>query len=261
MVLSGALSAAPIDTVLEIDTPEHLAFEVRVAGPARRSMAWLIDLVVRGVLLAAAFALGQAMFASLDLSGVAQGLALIAIFAMNWGYYFAAEMLTGGRSPGKIICGLRVVRTNGLPLTWRESVLRNLARAVDIVMVPPSHVVPLAPFVMALDKRFRRMGDMLAGTIVVYERVETLDRGEATRADPTIVGGLPRALPLSHDDLAALDVFVHRAHMSDSRRQELAAIVAPMYSGRLGRPPPADAASFLASLWARAQDPRRRIKR
>jgi len=255
------LARVAIDTVTEIDTPEHLAFVVRVAGPARRALAWFIDLLLRGLLLAFAWGLATAMFGGLDLTAVAHGLTLVAYFALNWGYFVAAELLTAGRSPGKLICGLRVVRSDGLPVTFRESALRNLARAVDVTGVPPSVIIPVAPVVMALDKSFRRLGDMLAGTIVVYERAESLSAGAALEPDPEIVEGLPRILPLDHDDLAALDVFVHRPAISAARREELAEVVAPLYAGRLGQPPPRSATKFLASLWARAQDPTARTRR
>src|SRR5215831_14072907 len=118
-----------IDTVLEIDTPEHLAFRTRIGGPARRMFAWIIDLLVRGAIFLGFSIAVSVVFGSAQLSGLGTGLIFLALFVLDWFYFFACETMTGGRSPGKIATKLRVVRTSGLPITWRESFLRNLVRA------------------------------------------------------------------------------------------------------------------------------------
>jgi uncharacterized RDD family membrane protein YckC len=243
----------PIDTVLVIDTPEHLAFQVRVAGPARRLFAWLLDLLVRLLIGLAIGTIVALVFSSVSLSGVAAGIGLIVLFALNWGYFVVCELMTGGRSPGKIWLKLRVVRSNGLPITWRESAIRNLLGALDLVVVPPHYVLPLGALVIAFDPRFRRPGDMAAGTIVVVEEATQVASKSAVAADEALVSELPGVLPLDRDDLQAIELFVHRQHMSDARREELAEIVAGEYALRLGRPRPRNASAFLASIWARAQ--------
>src|SRR5688500_8774913 len=113
------MQSSLIDTVLEIDTPEHLAFRMRIAGPGRRMFAWLIDLVARAIIFVTLTIIFSILFASIDLGGVAAGFILLAVFILDWGYFFACETMTGGRSPGKMALKLRVVRTNGLPITWR----------------------------------------------------------------------------------------------------------------------------------------------
>src|SRR5688572_21360794 len=120
---------ALIDTVLEIDTPEHLAFRTRIAGPGRRMFAWIIDTIIWVCIVGFITVVVGMMFELVDLGGLGAGITLIAFFFIWWFYYFACEMLTGGRSPGKIALKLRVVKQNGLPITWRESFLRNLIRA------------------------------------------------------------------------------------------------------------------------------------
>lgn len=256
---AGPMQPAAIDTVLEIDTPEHLAFRTRIAGPGRRMFAWLIDLLVRGAILLILMII-PASFGIAGMSGIGTGLTLLGLFILDWGYYVACEVLTGGRSPGKIALKLRVVRTNGLPITWRESVLRNLIRAADIALFPPYFLI-LGPFVMALDEKFRRLGDFVAGTVVVIEETTRVSSGSVVKPDPELVAELPGALPLDRGDLEALELFVNRPYMSDARREELAQIVAPVYAARLKLPAPKHASAFLASLWARAQDPRRRPQR
>lgn len=250
---------APLDTVLGIDTPEHLAFRVRIAGPARRFFAWAIDtLIAIFIWLGASVVLG-AVFASVDLEGVAGGMLTVIAFALYWFYFVLFDVLTGGRSPGKIWLKLRVVRENGLPITWRESLLRNLLRAADVMVLGANAILPLGVLVMVLDPKFRRLGDFVAGTIVVVEEPPTQRAKKALPPDPGLVTALPGLLPVTRDDLEALELFVHREQLSDARREELARIVAPELARRVGLPPPKNATSFLASLWARAQDPRRRM--
>lgn len=254
-----------MDTVLEIDTPEHLAFRVRVAGLARRSVAWGIDLAVRGAIalllwLGLVVASTRLLDADINLEGVGRGLFFVTLFVLDWLYFVVAEVLSNGRSPGKAALGLRVVRESGLPITWRESVLRNLLRAADLALFPP-HLLPIGPVVMLFDPKFRRLGDFVAGTMVVVEEKAEVAQHIAIEPDPKLVEALPKSLPLDHDDLEALELFVRREQMSAARREELAEIVAPEYARRLNMPVPKDATGFLGALWKRAQDPGRSVRR
>src|SRR5690348_14708433 len=100
---------ALIDTVLEIDTPEHLAFRTRIGGPGRRMFAWMIDFAVRGMIFFGLVIFVESVFVSIDLAGTAQGVVAVIVFVLDWFYFFVCEMITGGRSPGKIAMKLRVV--------------------------------------------------------------------------------------------------------------------------------------------------------
>lgn len=251
--------------MLEIDTPEHLAFRVRVAGIARRCLAWGIDLAVRGAILfglylALVVAATRLVDLNINLEGVGQGLFFVSLFVLDWLYFVVAEMLSNGRSPGKAVLGLRVVRENGLPISWRESVIRNLLRAADLAVLPP-HFLIVGPLVMISDRKFRRLGDFVAGTMVVVEEKVEVAQHIVIEPDPKLVQALPKSLPLDHDDLEALELFVRREQMSEARREELAEIVAPEYARRLSMPVPKDATRFLAALWKRAQDPGRSVRR
>jgi uncharacterized RDD family membrane protein YckC len=247
-----------VDTVLEVDTPEHLAFKTRIGGPGRRMFAWVIDFFVRAAIWVAILIIVSLIFGSVDLGGVAQAVIFVSMFVIDWFYFVVCEILSGGRSPGKMVMKLRVVRPNGLPVTWVQSILRNFLRAADLALFPPYYLM-LGPMIMVFDPKFRRLGDFVAGTIVVIEESTAVASRHAVPPDPELVAELPATLPLDRGDLEALELFVNREHMSDARREELAEIVAPLYAHKLSMPRPKNATAFLASLWARAQDPKRKM--
>jgi uncharacterized RDD family membrane protein YckC len=250
---------ALIDTVLEIDTPEHLAFRTRIAGPGRRMFAYLIDLVIRATLFGFVAVVIQIAFGLVDLGGLGTGILLLLLFFIDWFYFVACELVTGGRSPGKIALKLRVVKPNGLPITWRESALRNLVRAADITILPSGAILLIGPIMMAIDPKFRRLGDLVANTVVVVEEATSVARQTAVPGEEDLIAELPGSLPLDRRDLEALELFVNREHMSDARRDELAEIVAGIYADKLHLPRPKRPTAFLGALWQKAQDPRRRM--
>ena len=87
-------------------------------------------------------------------------------FIFYWGYYIFFEMLWNGQTPGKRWTGLRIIRADGTPITLSESLIRNLARIVD--MLPAAYGVGIVT--MFIDKQSRRLGDLAAGTLVVHDR-------------------------------------------------------------------------------------------
>lgn len=224
----------PIDTVTEVDTPERVQLRCRVAGPAQRAAAYAIDLVVRGLLLGLC-ALGAALLDALDSDweGLGQGVILVIFFALEWVYYVACELWMNGQSVGKRRLGLRVVSSTGLSIGMRESLLRNLLRAADFV--PNLYLVGLCG--MCGDGKFRRLGDIVAGTMVISERGEGALPAIALVPPPTAdeLGALPARVLLSADELDALDLFMRRKQtLSAARAAELAALVAPSLARRFG---------------------------
>ena len=176
-----------------IRSPEQVALELQVAGPMSRMLAFSIDYGV--VLIVEMMVLTALIFAAISMANLEQleqvGVwveeaqanlergeidlgpwvwLMLAVwvavdFLLQWGYFVACELLMQGRSPGKAMIGLRVVRDSGLPVTLRESLLRNLLRMVD--MLPSQYFVGLVS--MVLSKDVRRLGDYAAGTIVIRE--------------------------------------------------------------------------------------------
>ncbi|HVN29462.1 MAG TPA: RDD family protein [Candidatus Binataceae bacterium] len=174
-------------------SPEGVRLELPIAGPAPRMFAYGIDLsIIMLLIIGMAIALlailpigagverwAQQVFheasrrAAQGNNGASMqfgafGGALIALFvlgqfAVETGYFIFWEMVTNGRSPGKMLAGLRVVRRDGLPVDLKSSVLRNLLRIVDIL--PEYYVVGLVS--MLLSPGGERLGDHVAGTIVI----------------------------------------------------------------------------------------------
>jgi hypothetical protein len=106
---------------------------------------------------------------------------MLAVFIVIWGYYIICEMVTGGASPGKRALGLRVIRDNGLPINFTNSLLRNLVRIVDFL--PWCYGVGLVT--MFVSGRSQRLGDLAAGTLVV--RIEE-DATMPVSSTPAFVG-------------------------------------------------------------------------
>lgn len=242
----------PLDTVAEIETPEHIRFRYQLAGPGRRITAYLVDLLIRGIsVLVVLLILRMSSVFMFSLDGFSTGATLLLVFAVEWGYYVLFESLWSGRTPGKRAMNLRVVKEGGYPTGFLDIVLRNLLRAADFL--PSFYAVGLT--VMGLDPRFRRLGDMIAGTIVIVEDHARLAQALVIQPPPTAdeLAGLPARPDLGTDDLEALDLFLRRVgSLNAAREQELAEIVAPVYARRLGGLRYHNPVRFLTLLYARA---------
>jgi len=241
----------PLDTTVAIDAPEHIRFEVRIAGPAPRMLAYAIDLAFRAAIAAVCFVLLALLEAAPEsFSEASNGVTLLVLFGLEWGYYVLCESLGNGQSPGKRFAGLRVIDEAGCPATFLAIVLRNLLRAADAL--PFTYAVGL--LVMSGDRRFRRLGDWVAGTMVV---VETRARAAtALRIDPPPsereLEPLPLDLRLSGSDLDAIEAFLRRERtLGVLRGRELAEMIAPIHARRLGLRYD-DPARLLALLYHRA---------
>ena len=248
-----------LDTTVSIETPEHVLFSCSVAGPARRALAYLIDLLVRAaVVFAVGVVLALASIGSGELSGWKLGALLFLLFLLEWGYFVACETLMNGRSVGKRALGLRVVTRDGLPVSFGSSVLRNLLRAADFL--PTGYAVGLVT--MTLDPRFRRLGDWAADTMVIFEERPRLR--DPIRLDPppqpAELANLPTRIDLPGPVLEALELFLRRApELQTLREDELASMLAPIYAARFNVGYQ-DASRFLGLLYVRAVGEKQRVR-
>ncbi len=197
----------PIDTCHSQETPEGVELTLSPAGPVPRALAWLVDLTIRMF----AYATGAGLLELMGSAGT--GLLLIAAFLLEWGYPVYFELTTGS-TPGKRWLSLRVVQEDGAPLTLGAAVLRNLIRFVDFL--PLGY---LSGYLSCMiSGRFQRLGDLAAGTLVVYEHV-VLPRP----LPEIVVAPRPPLLPLTLEEQRAIIAFAERAgHWSEDRLEELA---------------------------------------
>jgi uncharacterized RDD family membrane protein YckC len=187
------------DEQLKIDTPENVAFNYQVAGIGSRFLAALVDttliLVLQAISNLALFLIANSIspqgfdWESGSLAWIVAIFGLVA-FAFLWGYYVFFEMLWNGQSPGKRWARLRVIRTDGTPITLTESIVRNLVRLIDFM--PAYYGIGIVT--MFLNDQSRRLGDLAGGTLVVHVRervtLESLD-------DEQRLSGLLRTVPSS----------------------------------------------------------------
>lgn len=208
-----AVEPARLDTYREVITPEGVALHLPAAGPAPRAVAWAIDLAVRLTLLSL---LGMVLGL---LGRMGQGIYLIFLFLLYWGYPIVLEAFWNGQTIGKKALGLRVVAADGAPVGWLAAVIRNLLRTVD--MLPFGYAAGLVAGLA--DPHGRRLGDMVAGTLVVH----VPPRIEHRPAPINAVYAPP--VPLQPDEQAAIVAFGERAPLLTAARQaELADIAAPL---------------------------------
>ena len=152
---------------ISIPTPEGVEIELVLAGLGSRLLGALVDFAVQGAVLFALILLGSAAGLAGDTGGGLVGmLVVVSMFLTLFGYHVLFETLASGRTPGKRVAGLRVVRQGGEPPGFLTAAIRNLLRLVD--MIPGFYAVG-AVFVL-LTRRHQRLGDLAAGTLVVRER-------------------------------------------------------------------------------------------
>lgn len=198
--------------------------EADLAGPAIRSLAYLMDLLIRG----AALALLAMALAFADKAGT--GIMLIVAFLMEWFYPVLFEVFRNGQTPGKKIFAITVMNDNLTPVSLGGSLTRNLLRAADFL--PFMYFIGF--FSSLINGQFKRLGDIAAGTIVVHREVNT-KKAPTQKAVKKTEAVKPTAPPISlnfAEQQAILEFYDRRDTLSQARRVELAEILAPVLDQR-----------------------------
>lgn len=217
-----------LDTVRTVETPEGVELTLRVAGPFSRALAWLIDQLIRMVLY-----MVVGTFVAF-LGQVGMGIFMIFAFFTEWFYPVLFEVLWHGATPGKAAMGLAVIQDDGTPIEWVPSIIRNLLRFADFL--PMAYLIGLISIV--LNRDFKRLGDIVAGTVVVY-RDRAKKPAQLHEALP-----LPVSVPLDIAEQRAIIDYAERAPAwSQDRVLELAEIAEPLTGG-----PPQNAARKLLGM-------------
>jgi uncharacterized RDD family membrane protein YckC len=201
-----------LDTRYRVEIPGGIHLEAQVVGPIPRSFAFLIDKVIQAIAISA---LSIAAI-PLGMAGIGGGFFLIFLFVVEWLYPVLFELLMGGQTPGKKVLGIAVVNDDLSPVTLGTSLVRNLLRTVDFL--------PLfylgAVITMLSNRRFQRLGDLAAGTLVVSS-ARPVQAAVVADVEP-----LTPAIQLSRSEQTTLVEFLQRSsQISQPRQQELASIL------------------------------------
>ena len=251
----------PLDTTVRLVTPERIEFRHHLAGPARRSLAYLLDTLFIGILLFVV--LMVVVLLSWGVPSLA-GPYLVFYFVVFWGYGPITEGLLGGRTLGKWACGLRVVTIEGVPISGSQAVIRNLVGLLDgfvpviffLEMVRDFIPVFYLPGLtcMILTRRFQRLGDLAAGTMVVVEepRITARMPQVGSPALANLLPFLPLRIAVSSDQARALSDYARtRARFNRDRREEIARHLAEPLRHRYGLPMEAPGDLVLCAVYYR----------
>ncbi len=204
------MSRIPLDTQYQVETPEGIDLEAALAGPVVRILAYAIDLILRSIVL-------TVLMIVLFFAGkTGMGLFLVLSFLLEWFYPVLFEVYAGGQTPGKKAMQIAVVNDDLTPICWSPALVRNLLRAADFF--PFFYLGGL--ICMALGSKFQRLGDLAAGSLVIYR--------EPPKAALSLPNRPPRSpqLSLSLEDQVAVIAFTQRhGQLSRARQQELAEIL------------------------------------
>ena len=219
--------ADKLDTLQAVELAEGVVIRLRVAGPLRRAGAYALDVLIRGGLMWVA-SMSLRMLGIAVGEHLASGVLMLAWFLLEWFYPVLFEAGKRGATPGKRLLGLRVVQATGSPISYGQAVVRNFLRWIDGM---PFFTYGFGMASCLATRRFQRLGDLAAGTVVIYE--------ESSVANPTFLV-VPQMLPLplpvglSADETRALVSFRERAGLWSAARREEIADQASVLSGACG---------------------------
>lgn len=228
---------------LSVETPEQIDINFQKAGIGSRFYAALIDTLLLTLISLVGYYVNRRFVSELgDVLGNWLGaLGGIAVFALFWGYYMVLEITTNGQSIGKRALGLRVIKEGGYPIGFSDAAIRNLVRIVDFL--PFCYGVGL--FSMLINRDWRRLGDLAAGTLVIKTARTDLTPSDANSE----MAGTPVSAASQEFIYAAwiqptlvteaeMDVIgeylVRRRKLSEIRRAELARTIASPIVEKMG---------------------------
>jgi uncharacterized RDD family membrane protein YckC len=251
---------------LNIETPEQVDLRFPIAGIGSRFLALLTDSFIQGVALFVMVLVFALIFSSAKKlpGGTAPsdtaakwlfaGIFLF-YFLLYWGYFSLFEAFWNGQTPGKRLLKIRVIKDSGRQITLFEALARNLIRVVDAL---PSFYL-IGVITMLCNREQKRLGDLVAGTIVVHERSgeqplmshnsRTFTSAlypqplETTREPVSALLPADGVARLDAGDLNVIDTFFSRALDLDlDKRAEIAGRIAGRMSAKMQIPLPVDVA-------------------
>jgi uncharacterized RDD family membrane protein YckC len=247
------------DERLKIDTPEQIALELRVAGIGSRFLAVAVDTVLQTALIAAVATVAALGISTLPVLSIARtvrtigpAVSIFLTFCLYWGYFAFFEIIWSGRTPGKRMAGIRVIDESGRPIAAYAAIGRNLLRAIDFL--PAMYGVGV--ITMMLNRHSRRIGDFVAGTVVVYDTVG--DEPRLGWPHATAAGDMAGPLTqVTAAELQLIEAYLSRRYDLDAlvRDQMANEIVARVVRKTGARPPAGQSADeFLEGVARRVRD-------
>jgi uncharacterized RDD family membrane protein YckC len=168
----NGLSSAWDARKTELELPEEIDLQVEPANVGSRTLAILVDLALGGLVLFIVYAL--TILLAHDIaddwviklsSNVLRMLLVLLIFGFQWCYFNLFEWIWNGQTPGKRLLHLRVIKTDGSPVSGVDVLLRNLSRPIDTL--GPMGLIGL--LMIFVSRKAQRLGDLMAGTLVIHE--------------------------------------------------------------------------------------------
>jgi uncharacterized RDD family membrane protein YckC len=248
------------EDIHRVEVPEHVEIAFTLAGFGSRFIAYLIDFlcmvlfvsILFSALVALLIVFQKGLFEAM-LQGPnpsAEGLVIaivlslfgLSLFLVSWFYFVIFEMLWDGRSPGKRAMGIRVIRDEGGRISFYTSLLRNLLRVAD--WLPAFYFVAI--IAMFAGRKWKRLGDIAAGTVVVKEdKVGWMPSASLTPPPPSgpEAGGdelfsspVLEKLGKNYYELC-LEFLARQAMIEPVKASEIAAVIAGEPMARLGLGP------------------------
>jgi uncharacterized RDD family membrane protein YckC len=244
---------------LKVDTPEQITLELPLSGVGSRFLALFLDTVLQFVLyvlvfLAFVFAVpaGLAPYLAWIPSSFGPALVILFLFCIYWGYFAFFEIFWKGQTPGKRLLKIRVIKESGRPVNVYEAIGRNLMRAID--SLPGVYAVGL--ICMMIDRKNRRVGDFVAGTVVVHDR-----KTEEVRPDWNIssesVAIAPNLARVTPEELMLIESYLQRrSDLEFAVRDRTAYQIATRITAKTGieRNPDQSLDEFLETLARQVRD-------
>jgi uncharacterized RDD family membrane protein YckC len=247
------------DDQLQIDTPEQIALELPLAGIGSRFLGLAIDTLLQFVL----YVTGAFAFAFVGIAGIGRylrwipvnwvpAIAILFLFCVYWGYFAFFEIIWKGQTPGKRLAKIRVIKESGRPINAYEAIGRNLLRAIDAL--PGMYGVGIV--CMMLNSQNRRLGDYVAGTVVVHDkRTEEVKPEWNTVAEPTATN--PQLSLVASEELVLIETYLHRRIDLDlTLRDQVAYKIASRITAKTGlqRDPNQSLDDFLEAVARQIRD-------
>ena len=281
-------ASSVLDTTMRVTTPENISFQYQLAGPFRRIFAYFLDLGIALGVYAVICTLISFLFAALAipatyigasalleaLVGILSGLTAIGWFIIYWFYGAYMETQYNGQTLGKRITKMRVITIHGHAIDGVQATLRNFFRLLDLMplvsvgalfMIEPTDTemdkvlyLPLIPtclfglIVMTINRRYQRVGDLVANTVVVNEEQNRLP-SLASFADqrvPQLAELIPTSFVVPATMAKTIAQYVdQRRFLLPQRASEIASHLAIPLLEKFDIPPDTDHDLFVCALY------------